>query len=261
MPNNTTPSKNEKPSSVDDINAHESSLWKGLFSNRTEVLLCGAGLFFLLINIAVFWGIDTRPNAWLFYLDLRYWSVSFSVAVWITVIWLASEWTDIMEDYLPVIRMVMVICILLAIIFAMQSVFTNINPKPTFLSNVFIIVTTCCTVRSLFLLQAYLYDGAESILWEEAQWFWGMSGFLATGLLILGVMYMTPIKTEIYHGMDGFTLSLLSTFYQRYEALIQNGEGSFALKMFLFLLVPAAVAFVYVAGKWLLIFQLRMRGE
>ena len=50
-------------------------------SDKTvEVLLLGAGAFFLLVNIVVFLGMGAKPSTWLFYLDVRHWGISISLA-------------------------------------------------------------------------------------------------------------------------------------------------------------------------------------
>jgi hypothetical protein len=98
MPNDTGLPQNKKPPSTETADTSDSPR-KGLFDSRIDVLLLGTGLFFLLINIAVFWGIDTRPNAWLFYLDMRYWHASVSIAVWVAALWIVLESTGILEDY------------------------------------------------------------------------------------------------------------------------------------------------------------------
>ena len=260
MPNDTTPNKDS--SSVESGN-DGGSLWKDLFDNKSGILLLGGGLFLILCNIIVFFGIDTRPNAWLFHVDMRYWSVYFSLFLWITALWLASESTDLVEDFLPFIRISAATCGLLVIIFALRSAFSiagsDAHGHPFWL-DVSIIVATLCVVRSLFLFYDYQYEGGESIDMEETQWFWGMSGFLFIGLLTLGIMYIIPVKSEIYAGMEGFvTESLLTSCLTGLQEMIQSGTGSMALRTFGLLIFVATIAFVYVAGKWALIFLSKIK--
>ena len=232
---------------------------------NADILLLGAGAFFLLVNIVVFFGMDAKPSTWLFYLDVRHWgiSISLSVALWAIVLWLAAESTDAFEDYLPMIRTVTAVCVLLAIVFAVQSSFntqSTVPAKNSLWYSAFIVVAVFCAVRSLFLLYGHYY-GEESIDMEEAQWFWGMSGFLFATLIIIGLACIihVPVPTRGtgepgYVQLYGSTQSALNT-------LIRNGSGSVAIRALAFLIFVGAMAFVYVAGKWALIFVSRLRGE
>jgi len=150
------------------------NLWTRLFSGKR---LLGIGLVLILINVAVFLGIDTRPNAWLCYLDMRYWSGYFSVALWVIALWFILESTDSAEGYLPAVRVAAVVGILLTLVFMVQSFFAITSSGGyTLWSNVVTIVATFCIVRSLFLLYNYRYGDEESINMEEAQWFWDCRG-------------------------------------------------------------------------------------
>jgi len=191
---------------------------------------------------------------------MRYWSGYFSVALWVIALWLISESTDIVEDYLPVVRMVTVICMLLAIVFGLQSSFGAASLGNSLWFYAVAIVATFCIVRSLFLLYNYRYGDEKSIDMEEAQWFWGVSGFLFVCLTLLGLLGMIQVKEPPHPGMgDPASVSLFTSCLDGLQVLIRNGQGSFALKLFLLLVIIASTAFVYVAGKWFLIFLSKMR--
>jgi len=266
MQNTPTPPKNEKPSYAGNV-SDGGSLWQDLTGSRSGILLLGGGLFLILCNVIVFADIDFRPRVWLFYLDMRYWSVSIplSIFLWAMVLWLASETTDFLEDYLPAIRMITAISVLLAIVFAFLSSFSAQGTGSTNTSLWFgavLMIAVCCIVRSLFLLYSYRYEGDESIDLEEAQCFWGLSGFLLVGLILLGLMSIIHIKEAALPGMDSVaSISLLQSCWDGLHTLIQHGQGSFALKLFILTVFIVFVAFVYVAGKWALVFLSKMRGE
>jgi len=158
------------------------SLRQNLSSDKETIQVLGAGLFLLLVGTLVTLFLDTTPNTWLFYLDIRYWSVYTSAFLWVATIWVIAESTDLAEDYLPPIRVVAAIGLLLVIIFALRSSFGNTSPTSVWSllwSNFLIVAVVCCAIRSLFLLYNYWYEGKESIDFEEAQWFWGWSGLRA----------------------------------------------------------------------------------
>jgi hypothetical protein len=266
MQHTTTPPTDTRPSSADadDTDAHE-SLWGELFGTKIGLLLLGGGLLLILINVVVFFGTNVSPKAWLFYLDIRYWSLSLplSIVLWTMVIGLVSEATDLVEDYRPTIRMVTAISVLLALVFALLSFFSDpSSPNPSLWLGVVLMVAVCCAVRSLFLFYDYRYEGGESIDLEEAQWFWGLSGILFGGFMIFGLMCLIPIKEPALPGMDeAASISLFQSFRDGLPALLQRGQGSFVLILFCFIVFLVSAAFVYVAGRWLLIFLSRMRGE
>jgi len=262
MKNTTTPSTDTSPSSADNTDTHE-SLWADLLGTKTGLLLLGGGLILFLINAVVFFGVNANPTAWLFYLDIRYWTISphLSIVLWAMVIWLASESTDTVEDYLPAIRMIAAISVLLAIVFALQNVFSAPDATPSLLFSAVLVIAACFAVRSLFLFYDYRYEGGENIDLEEAQWFWGLSGFLLAGLVMLGLMSMIHIKEPTLPGMDeAASISLFQSFRDGLPTLIQHGRGSFVFILFSLIVFIVSAAFVYVAGKWLLIFLSRMRG-
>ena len=232
---------------------------KGLLNTRTDVLLLGGGLLFLLVNVVVIFGIDTRPNAWLFYVDMRHWSVCFSAVLWITALWIASESMDIAEDYLPLVRMCAVTGLLLVIMFVLRSsmsITSSLSPSHLYWLDVVLVMAVCNVFRSLFLLYDYFY-GENDNVWEEAQWCWGMSGFLFVGLTVWGLMCMISVKTQI--GANIVTESLFKAFRYGLQDLIQTGNASIGLRMFVLLLVVVSIAFVYVTGRWLLIVYLKLR--
>jgi len=260
MPNDTGLPQNKKPPSTETADTSAPPR-KGLLGSRIDVLLLGAGLFFLLINVAVFVGIDIRPNAWLFYLDMRYWHASVSIAVWVAALWIVLESTGILEYYLPFFRMLTATCILFAIIMAVQSSLMVVSPalreQPLWLGGIVLFVAYCIT-RSLFLLYDYRY-GEDDMDLEEAQWFWGMSGIVFAVFVILGLMYIVPAKAQ-YVTMEK-TVSLFENYSDGFKELLRSGESSFVLRMFILPIIGTALAFVYVAGRWLLIIYLKIRGE
>jgi len=218
-----------------------------------------------LINVVVFLGVDTRPSTWLFNLNMRYWSIHAAIILWVTAIWLTAELTDSAEDYLPLIRILAVICILPTVVFGLHSFFSATTPGTRGYSIwwwAVAVATICCAVRSLWLLYVYRYEGEESIDMEEAQWFWGMSGFLFAVLIILGLMHIIYVKTPSYPGMDtvGYT-SLFISFRDSLNLLIRNGAGSMAVRALGFLIFTGSVAFIYVAGKWALIYLSRIKAS
>jgi hypothetical protein len=236
---------------------------KGLLNTRTDALLLGGGLLFLLVNVVVIFGIDTSPRAWLFYANMRYWSVCFSAVLWITALWIASESIDSAEDYLPLIRTFAGTGILLVIIFALRSSMGAASPVATqYLHwlDLFLVVAVCNLFRSLFLLYDYFYEKNDGG-WEEAQWCWGTSGFIVIALAVFGCMCMISIKTQINPQAHVITESLFVAFRYGLQDMIQTGNASMGLRMFVLLLVIAAIAFVYVTGRWLLIVYLKLRGK
>ena len=264
MPSNTNPAKNERTSSTANGEVRQ-TLWGGLFNDKGGILLLGAGLILILWNIAVFLGIDTRPNDLLYYLNMRYWSIYFSIALWTAVIWLILEMTESVEDYLPFIRVSMAICIVLTVCFALRSylgtVYPTLKDSPLWF-DIVIGIAVCCIVRSAFLLYIYRYDGSDAIDLEEAQWFWGMSGFIFTGMIIFVIMYMIPVKMPVHAAVDNISVEpLLMSCYHGLQNLIQTGQGSLVLRLFALSTFIVSIAFVFVAGKWMLIFLSRMRGE
>ena len=106
------PANAESPSAV---NTDMCGKRGGLFRTRTDILLLGLGACFILCNIVVFFGMETRPNAWLFYFNMRFWSIYTSVLLWTVAIWLALETTNTVKHYLPLIRVAAAVCILLFI--------------------------------------------------------------------------------------------------------------------------------------------------
>ena len=253
---------NENPSSSKNA---KDPLWKNLFGDKWGKLLLGGGLFLLLCNVVAIFGIDIRPNAWLYYLDMRYWSVYFSLFLWVTAVWLASKLTDIAGNHLPLVRLFVITGMLLVIFFALRDAFGVVGSTTQdhpFGVDAAIIVVSFCVVRSLFLFYSYRSEGSEAIDLEETQWFWGLSGFLFTGLVSLGIMSIVPVKKQVHTGMDSFvTESLLKSCSSGLQALVQSGTGSLSLRIFGLLIFIAAIAFIYVAGKWALIFLHKIREE
>ena len=242
-----------------DTDSTNETSWAGVLGGKG---LLGVGLLLVLINVAVSYGMDTRINAWLCYLDARYWSGYFSVALWLAAIWLASESTEFVEDYLPVIRIILTVCALLVVIFTLQNVFNTTRAENAIWFNAILMIAACCIVRSLFLFYDYRYEGGESIDMEETQWFWGMSGFMFAVLIIFGIMHMIPVTTRPFEGAD-FVVSesLLSSCWNGLRESLQNGNGSFASNIFGIFLFMSSITFIYVAGKWMLIFVSKMRGN
>jgi len=238
--------------------------WQSLFGDKGMVLLLGVGLFLLLGNALIF-GVGIRANTWMFYLDMRYWPVYMAIPLWITAIWVASETTDFMQDYVPFVRIIMVFGILLAFVYVLLGVFGIVSAGPVgyqFLSFIVVIVTICCIVRSLLLFYDYRFNGEEYIDMEEATWFWKMSGFFFAGLIIFGIMALIPVKVPMHGGIGDFTTaSLLASCQHGLHELVRTGKGSLALKMFAISVLMAIAAFVYVAGKWALIVLSKLHEE
>jgi len=247
-----------------DLNrsTNNESLWEDLFGGKGGILLLTGGLLLILINIVVFLGVDIRPSTWLFNLNMRYWSIHVAVIFWITVIWLTAELADIVEDYRQFVRISAVIGTLLVIVFGLHSFFSTPSPhaqgSPLWVSAI-IVAAVCCAVRSLWLLYDYRY-GEEEIDLEEAQWFWGMSGFLFAVLIIIGMMHIIHIKVPTHPGMDTYgSESLFKSCRNALQVLIRNGAGTVAIRALAFLIFTASIAFVYVAGKWALIYMYRLK--
>ena len=258
MPNDTNLPKNERSPSVKNTDTHE-TLWEGLFSTRIDVLLLGVGLLFILCNIGITFFFNTRSNVWLFYLDIRNWSAYTSIALWVTAIWLVSEVTDIMENYRLFIRVLSAICILFIIIFVLWN---SIRITSSVLWFGAVAIVICCAVRSFFLLHHYQHEGEDAIDLEEAKWFWGLSGFLCIGLIIFGIMSIIPVKMQIHAGASDFvSMSLLRVCYDGLQDFIRHGRGSSAMLVFGCLFFIGSTIFVYVVGKWILIFWSRLRCE
>jgi len=246
--------------------SNDGSLWQDLFGSKGGLLFLSGVLFLTLVNIVVFAGINVRPNALLFYLDIRYWSVYFSLFLWITTIWIFLEAVDFLEDYLPLVRISVTTCALLVAIYAMRSFFSIPGSDPQEYSlwlDVLIVVVFWCAVRSLWLFYDYRYKGEESVDRKEAAWFWGMSGFLFAVLIILGISHMIHFKVQAHPGVDTLftSVSLFQSCQNALSVLIRHGYGSLAIKGFALLLFVASMAFVYVAGKWALIFLSKMKEE
>jgi hypothetical protein len=236
--------------------------WVGFFA---EKWLLGLGLLLILINIVAFFGINISPNTLLFYFNMRYWSVYTSVIIWLTVIWLASESTDFMEDYLSFVRVSTAIGTLLILFFMAQDSFKVVGASPSeyrLLTNIVIVLSICLIVRSLFLFYDYRYNGEASIDTEEAKWFWGLSCFFLATVIIIGIMSIIPVSVPMHKGVgESTTVPLLTSCQHGLRELIRGGEGSMALRVFGCLVIAALVAFAYVLGKWLFVFLARMKGE
>jgi len=250
-------------SSSSDENADDhGSLWQDLFSGKGGMLLLGIGAFLILCNVVVFSGVDARPSTWLFYLNMRFWSIQFSLFLWTIAIWLTLESIDAVEDYLLTIRIAMGGCVLLFAIAALLN-FLNISLQERALwFDAILIIAVCCAIRSVWLLYDYRYLGKDFIDLEEAQWFWGLSGFILAGLAIFGIMHIIPVERSIHAGTDGVaTVSLFKSCQDGFQDIIRTGRVSFVLYAFGILLITASITFVYVVGKWLLVLLSRIRGE
>jgi len=242
------------------------SIWRNHLMNAIPALRTLSLWFYaatlLLICMMVVIGINTRPNAWLFYLDMRYWSIYVSIALWITAVWVLLESTDIVEDFLPFIRILMTTCILLVIVLTLRDslmVSGSAHRDYAFWFYISIIITACCLTRSLFLFYAYRY-GEDDIDLEEAQWFWGITGCILVGLAVWGLMCIIPVNIQVYGTV--YTESLFKSYSNGLQELLRTGTGgSLALRMFTLLLLVLSIAFAYVAGRWLLIIYLKIRGE
>ena len=236
--------------------------------NRIDTLLLVLGGLFLLCNIVVFFGANLRPSAWFYYLDMRCWPLYFSAFFWIVAIWVAAELTEFVENYRLIVRIVAVVGILPLMVLALRDFQSVLGAGNAIWYGVIAIMAAFCALRSLFLLHAFHNEGKGGVDMEEAVWFLGLSGFLWTVLIIIGIMYIIPVRAQIYghieglEGLDGFvTQSLLSTCSHGVETLIRTGQGSFGIRALTFLVFTLPIAFLCVAGKWALIFLSRMGEE
>jgi len=261
MPNNTRLSEKERVSSIENTNTRE-TLWKG-FGDRTDVLLLGAGLFLLLINVVVIFCLDTNLDTLLFYLNMRYWSVYISIVLWMLTLWIAAESTDITEDYIPFIRITIIPSILLVIFFAMLNSTNAVRPGGySFWFYVVSAVIVCCAVRSSYILYNYQHGEGNFVdLDEEVKWFLGLSGFIFAILFLVGVLYVIPVRIPRGETGDFFSIPLLTILRRNLEVLIRNGAGSFGLRILGFLIVTTAIAFVYTIGKWIHMLWIKWREE
>jgi hypothetical protein len=170
-----------------------------------------------------------------------------------------------MEDYLSYIRMFAAAGFMLLLIFGLRDLFNaqGLDPRSQGLStwySIATVITVFCAVRSLYLLYVYKHKGAETIDMEEATWFWGVSGFLFTVLLLIGLASIIPLRWQSEYGTLVST-SLYRHCYSELQILLRNGAGTIWIRILAFLILTSSVAFVYVAGKWALIFVSRIRGE
>lgn len=262
MANNTDRSTNQKGPSVENTN-DRGSLWQDFFGDKGGIPLLGIGLFLTLINVVVLFGLDVRPSTWLFYLDMRFWTIHVSIFLWAIAIWLVAESTENVENYLPIIRVATVICILLVFVFGLQTIRPSSQGNQLWFHTI-VVATVFCAVRSLLLLYGYWYGEEDALDQEESRWFWGLSGFLFAVLIITGLMCIIYVKVPVHPGMDSLdsdSISLFVSCKNGLQTLIRSGSGSLAIRAFGFLIFVISIAFVYVAGKWALIFLLRMKGE
>ena len=266
MPNDANIPTNKRWTSEESGGALK-AWWRRLLSPHPVTLLLWGGLFFLLSNCAIFFGVDTRPSAWLYYLNMCPVpiNVPVSIVLWVIVAWLALESTGLFEDYLPVIRISTVVLTLLMIIFALRSLLGITSPDskecPLWL-DIAITVAVCCVVRSSFLLYDYKYVGKEFIDLEEAKWFWGLSVFIFIIVASLVVMHLIPVRTQVHAGTSYFvSVSLLRNCYYGLQELIRTWQGSLALRAFGISIIIISVAFFYVAGKWGLAYWSKIKDE
>jgi hypothetical protein len=195
---------------------------------------------------------------------MHYWSPYFSTFLWIAAIGVAADFIDVGENYRLTVRMIVVAGIVFAGLFAWRSSFAMTNPlqggNPLWI-DAFVIIAICCAIRSLFLVYNYRYSEEESVDLEEAIWFWVLSGFLWTVLIVVGIMHTISVKVPIQDTDGGFTTqSLFDSCRNGFWILYQFGLGSVALKAFGLLIFLSAVAFVCVAGKWVLVFLSKMKN-
>ena len=238
------------------------SLWHNLFKDKGMALLLGVGAMLLLVNVLATF-IDTRPGTLLFYFNMRFWSVHFSLFLWIAAIWIISESLESAEEYLSHIRMAATICITLVMAFAFQNSIIAASPSDIghlLWQNTVVVAAVSCTVRSLFLLYDYWRDGAEYVDMEEAKWFWGLSGLLFVTLTSIWIAHIIPVPSPLSDDPTE-TVSLFASCVSGLQLLIQQGQGTTGVRVLGFLIITASVAFVYVAGKWTLIFLSRFRGK
>ena len=236
----------------------------GFFNLKPDALLLVGGLLSLFVGAITVFDIDTRPQSWLFFLDMRYWSNSFSLFLWIAATWLIVESLDIAEAYRPIIRMVAGTAILLVIISALRNFFSvpgSVSARPPIWLDLVLIVVFYNVFRSLFFLYDFFYGDRH--VDEEAQWCWGVSGFIFVGLAVWRLMNIIPVQTQVPAGANVITIteSLFTACKNGLQEMIQTGKGSFVLLMFAVLFFVSSIVFVYVTGRWLLIVYLKMRGQ
>jgi len=213
-----------------------------------------AGALLLLLNVIFFIGIDLRPSAWLFCLDIRYWSIYFAAFLWVAAMWLISESIESLEDYLPTIRMIAVIAVLVTIILAGITATAD-----SLWLSVSIIVVVSCIVRSLYLFRSYWRDGADFIDMEEAKWFWILSSFI---FVTVGSIWLSLlISVNVLPDDPTETETLFVSCRNGLQILIQQGHGTTGIRVLGFSILAASATFVYVAGKWGLAVLSSFRGN
>ena len=257
-----TPPKNKKGSSSESSNAPE-SLGRSLLNDKVVKILLGIGLLLVLCNIAIAFGLGATPNAWLFHINMHYWSVYTSVVLWAIAIWVITASIESLEDYMPTISIFVVACILLAVIFALRSSAHTDFTWYTLFFNLFIVATVCCVVRSLFLFYDYWYNDGTSIDTEETQWFLGMSGILVAVFSIVGMMSIIVLQVPTYEGSGSFaSMSLYHIYRDGMFVFLRTGQGPTGIQVVAFLMFVVSIAFVYVAGMWTLVMLHKFReGE
>ena len=243
-------------------NETKESFWQGMFSDKGIVLLLGIGLVLVICNIVVFTS-NTRINAWMFNLNMYYWSIYMAILLWTTAIWSFLESTEIYEDHLPKIRVIASISLMIAVVFAWQGSSGTTSTSSIWYSlwsGIVTAATVCCAVRSLFLLYNYWNEDLDVADLEEAQWFWCVSGFLAAIVFLVGISHIVPVKVQ-HPDETLMTITLYQSCSDGIRDFIRNGQGSTGIRMLVVLLIATSIAFVYVAGKWALMFALKIRGQ
>ena len=255
----TNAMSNKKSSAKNDT---QETFWSGMFSDKGVILLLGVGVFVLIINVLAFFLTDFRLSALLFHFDMRYWSITFSIFLWIAAIWVVLESTESLEDYLTYIRTAGIVAVTGGCAFVLYSYF-GVELVITWYSlwfSVIAIIVLCCVIRSAYLLYVYWHEGTEYVDMEEAQWFWGVSGFLITALGIVGISHVIPVHVQCFNDPNA-TEMLFVSCYNGLHNLIRQGQGTLGIRMIGFLIFVASVAFAYAVGKWALVFVSRFRVE
>jgi hypothetical protein len=75
------------------------------------------------------------------------------------------------------------------------------------------------------------------------------------------MMSIIPVRSPLHSEITGLASeTLLSSCLYGFREMLQTGQGSFMLRVFGLVLMIAAFAFLYTAGKWMLIFAAKTRS-
>ena len=218
------------------------TLWRKLFADKGVALLLCIGLVLLLVNAVAVPLTNAKLSTVLFYLDIRYWSVYLSVALWIMAMWVVFESLEVIGHHISLIRTGAIIGVLVVMIVA--------NPLIALA-----VVTICCVARSFFLLHDYWYKEGKRINMEEAKWFWVMSIFLFTVSVFIGLAHVIPVRTQLHPETSTYmSVTLYQACYTGIQDMIRFGDATLWMRTLALLIVITPIAFVCLAIKWILVF-------